>query len=366
MYFKERIIGVVTYGILMLVFAFILKKNKISAKKTLIIYIALLSILAYHYLPNPGYDLERIYYTFTHYYSPMSFDGLIHLLKHTYTPTINIFYYFVSKSNFYGLAPATACIIFYSCIFSIFEDICQKNEIYGIKKTIFLIFFMSLGTYLEVITNIRAMTSFSLIVFCFYNEVYNNKKILKHIPLYFISSTVHLVGLTLTIIRFSIYPLQKKRWKLLYAILPITLVMMIYLFFTDYINQILFTKSYYKAYVSYSYLPEYILMTIMTIYIILIKILHRKYLIIDDKLKITNIFSLILLIVMIFNFNEYTFFHRIGTLHFLINLPIMGRYISLIKERNSLLLMFCVSAVVLLIAGSFGNLCGFKYFILGS
>lgn len=364
MYYKERIIGAITYGLLLLIFAYLTKDTKKTLRKILRMYAIILSILAYIYIPNPGYDLERIYITFSQYYKPMTLHGLLELLKRTYTPTINVFYYLVSKSGFYGLAPAAASFVFFSCMFSIFADSCEKYNIIGKKRIVYLIFIMSMGTYLEVISNIRCMTAFAIIAYCSYNEIFNKKSIIAHIPIYFIASTMHLAALAITIIRFVIYPFQKKKFRLLYVLLPLTIVTIIYIFYPNYIKQIFFTESYYKSYVSYGYLPEYILMSIMTIYIIFIKIIHRKSIISNDSLKTINIFSIILFMIMILNFSEYSMFHRIGTLHFLINIPIMGNYLYLIKKKESLMMMFIISTVVLLVAGSFGNLCGFKYFII--
>ena len=222
---------------------------------------------------------------------------------------------------------------------------------------------MSLGTYLEVISNIRCMTAFSIIIYCYFNEIFNKKSIIKHLPLYLISSTMHLAALAIIIIRFVIYPLQKKKGKIFYAMLPISVILIIYIFYPNYINQIFFTESYYKEIVNYSYLPEYILMSIMTIYILFIKIIHWRSIISDENLKQINIFSIIILLIMIINILEYSMFHRMGTLHFLINIPIMGKYISLLTKKDGLIFILLISVVILIVASLFGNLCGFKYFI---
>lgn len=365
MYYKERIIGVITYGILMLIFSFLIRSDENNTKKILFIYAFVLSLLAFFYIPNPGYDLERIYLSFSNKYSVMSQESLIMLLKKSYTPITVVFYYIVSKSGVYGLAPSICSFVFYICVFTVLNDIIKKYNILGIKKSLFLIFIMCLGTYLEIISNLRTMTSFAIIFYCFYREIANNKSVMKHIPLYIIASSTHLVSLVVTIIRFAIYPLQKKKWKLFYSLLPISLLIIIYFFFPSTINQIFYTDSYYKTYVEYAYLPEYILMTIMTIYIIVIKLLHYKTFFKDNELKMFNIFAIILLFIMIINFSEYTIYHRLGTLHFLLNLPIIGKYISLLKKRSGMFTMFLISCIILFIAGCFGNLCGFKYFIFG-
>ncbi|MBR4694238.1 MAG: EpsG family protein [Bacilli bacterium] len=363
MYYKERIIGVLTYGILLLFFAFVVKKSKKSPKKALMIYTVLLSILAYFYIPNPGYDLERIYITLSQYYKPMNSYALIELLTRSFTPTINIFYYFISKTDFYGIAPFTVSMIFYSCVFSIYNDLCEKYDINGYKRSLFLIFIMSLGTYLEVITNIRCMTAFAMITYCIYNEVFNKKSLVKHLPIYFIAGTIHLAALAIIILRVAIYPLQKKKWKIFYSLIPITILGIIYIFYPSFVNQILFTESYYKEHVTYSYLPEFILMSIMTIYIVFIKLMHWKSIMVDDSLKYINFFSFILLAIILLNIGEYSIFHRIGTLHFLINIPLMAKYLSLLKKRGGVTFMFIISAIILFIAGIYGNLCGFKFFI---
>lgn len=363
MYYKERIIGVLTYGILLLVFAFLIKNTKKSPRKLLFIYTLILSILAYFYIPNPGYDLERIYITLAQYYKPMNSYMLFQLLRRSFTPTINILYYLISKTNYFGILPFTVSMIFYGCTFSVFSDTCERYKIDGIKSSLFLIFIMSMGTYLEIITNIRCMTAFAMITYCVYNELFNKKSIIKHIPIYFIAGTMHLAALAMIIIRIVIYPLQQKKWKLFYALLPLFIVGLIYAFYPDFINQIFFTESYYKEHVTYTYLPEFVLMSIMTIYIVFIKLIHWKSIMVDDALKAINLFSFVLLAIMILNVKEYSMFHRIGTLHFLMNIPIMGKYLSLLRKHSGVFLMFIISAIVLFIAAMYGNLCGFKYFI---
>lgn len=366
MYYKERIIGAITYGILLLLFSLLIKKDRIPLKKMLFLYVIVLSVFAYLYIPNPGYDLERIYLSLYNYYRPMSPNLLFNVLEKSYTPTINIFYFIVSKTNHFGLVPFCASFIFYSCTFSVFSDVCIKYNICGLKRSLFLIFLMCLGTYLEVIANIRCMTAFSMITYCSYNEIFNDKSIVKNLPIYLIAGTMHLAALAMIILRFALYPLQKKKGKLFYAIIPFSILMIIYIFFPNFIEQIFFTESYYKENVAYTYTPEFVLMSIMTLYIVFIKIIHWKHIIsCEYELKSINYFAIVLLIIIILNVNDYSMFHRIGTLHFLTNIPIMGKYLSLINLRNSMMVMFLVSAIVLAIAATLGNLCGFKYFIFG-
>lgn len=364
MYYKERIIGALTYGLLLLIFAYIIKNNKINLKKILFVYALVLSIFAYFYIPNPGYDLERINMLLVQYYRPMSVNTLIDVLGKSFTPTINILYFLISKTQHLGLVPFTVSMVFYTCIFSVFLDVCKRFEICGLKRTLFLIFIMSLGTYLEVIANIRCMTAFSMIVYCTYHEIFNKKSLLSHLLIYFLAGTMHLAALAMIIIRIAIYPLQQDKWKIIYAILPLFILAGIYIFLPDFINQIFFTESYYKEHVAYMYIPEFILMSIMTLYIIFIKLIHWKVLFSNKTLKGINLFALVLFLLMLLNLDDYSMFHRTGTLHFLINIPIMGKYLSLLKTKNGIIFMFIVSVIVLFIAASFGNLCGFKYFIL--
>lgn len=362
MYYKERIVGAITYGILLLFFSYLIRNNN-KFKRILYVYAFILSVLAYFYIPNPGYDLERINATLSQYYQPMNLNELFRLLGNSFTPSVNILYYVISKTNHFGLLPFTASLVFYLSIFSIFSDICLKYNICGTKRFLYLIFIMSLGTYLEVISNIRCMTAFAMIAFCVYNEIFNHKSLVKHLPIYFIAGTMHLAALAVIMIRFAIYPLQKAKRKILYALLPLSILVMIYICFPNFVNQIFFTESYYKENVSYMYFPEFVLMMIITTYIIFIKLIHWKYVMSDSLLKKMNFFAMILLLIMIVNINEYSIFHRIGTLHFLINMPIMGKYLSLLKRGSSITIMFIISAIILFIAAAFGNLSGFKYFI---
>ncbi len=364
MYFTERIISVCIYLVILFLISYILKLNRINIKVILKIYVIILAILAFIYIPNKGYDLERTYESFDSYYSTMTIDQLQKVLARTYTPTITIFYYFISQTGIYNLAPAIAAFISFTCIFYIFRRTCEKNNISGFKRMIFFIFIMSLGTFLEIISSIRCITAFSIISFCIYTEIYEKKNILYNIPLYLIASTIHLAALTITLIRLALLIFNRKGKKIKNIIIILIVFTIIIRWGERYIEQILFTESYYKAYVEYYYTSEYILMLIATIYIFIVKILHFKSLLEKDEEKELNIISMVVLFIMILNFNEYSMFHRMGTLHFILNIPIMGKYISLAKKTSTYSCMLFVSLIVLFIAATSGNLIGYKFFTL--
>lgn len=364
MYFAERMIGVATYLALLLFFSYLIGRVKKGEKKILIIYAIILSILAFFFIPNPGYDLERICKIIQDTYAQMSARGLVEQLGKTFTPTITVIYYVVAKIGIYGLLPMMASATFYACLFAVYYRICKKNNICGPKKSLLLFMTMSLGTYLEVICNLRCMTAFSIIAYCYYMEEYEEKKITKNIVLYLIASTIHLAGLAVTLLRIVLYPIQKRTKKITKIIFSAILITIVFTLAPNFINQIIFTKTYYTENVEYMYVPEFILMGIMTAYITMIKLIHFKDFRKDENIRKSIFFSTILLAIMVINIDNYSMFHRFGTLHFLISLPIMGYYISKIRHKTSIALLIIVCLIVISIAGYMGNLSGFKYFII--
>ena len=179
MYYKERIVGAITYGILLLFFSYLIRNNN-KFKRILYVYAFILSVLAYFYIPNPGYDLERINATLSQYYQPMNLNELFRLLGNSFTPSVNILYYVISKTNHFGLLPFTASLVFYLSIFSIFSDICLKYNICGTKRFLYLIFIiLKTFNFLNNVTNINQRLSLSffyvyLIIIVFKKSIFIN------------------------------------------------------------------------------------------------------------------------------------------------------------------------------------------------
>ena len=118
MYLIERVIGIATYSIiLLLICQFIAKSKNNNRKKILNIYLLCLVLMAYFFVPPPGEDLYVIIPVMKSYASLSTTDLLLTLTTRE-TPLASLYYHIIGKFNLPGLLPAITALIVYSNIFS--------------------------------------------------------------------------------------------------------------------------------------------------------------------------------------------------------------------------------------------------------
>ena len=74
-----------------------------------------------------------------------------------------------------------------------------------------ILFFMSLGVLIEVISGIRTMLGFSFVAVFVYKEMVEGKSIFKNIVWYVLVSLIHPAVLVLVIIRFGYLVIEKSK-----------------------------------------------------------------------------------------------------------------------------------------------------------
>jgi len=367
-YLLERTIGILVYVALLVVFSIVLANTDKKTRKILLIYTIILAIFAYIYIPSNTADLYR-HFAAIERYSNYSIEQVFEIMTTSYTPAMVIIYYIIAKIGLHGLLPAMTAFIFYNNVFYIYSKTSDKYQLKGIKKVLPLIFIMSLGTYLEVISGIRTMLAFSMILRCFYEETFEGKSIFKNIIWYLISSTIHIVSVVVIFIRIVTLLLTNtdnntKKSKFKNNIIKMALVailILIFVFNGELIDEIINTGEYYLTNTVYSYIWEYIIMTLATVTVVAMKISNKNN---DTDLKKLNMFSNINILLMLITFNSYSIFHRLGTFNIFLNIPVIFEYLKNEKETRKNYLLLFMSIAILLIACLRGNLCGFKFFVL--
>lgn len=371
MFLTERIIGIITYMGSMLAFFFLIyhsDSNK-KLKKYLIIYWILLAVLAFIYIPADSTDLSRLIKEM-HRYDDVTFNELIKLIPKSHIPSEKLYFWVISKFNIDGLLPAITSMIFYGCIFTIVYKCAKKYNIDNKNIAISLLFFMEFGKFLEVISGIRSLMAFSIIALCIYMEIIENKKIIKNIPLYIFASFMHPAALVLTIIRMTFLLLQKEKGvlrKIINAILFIILGYITYKFANESIIVATEKAESYMNHHVYSYIWEYILSWIYIIFSTVTIFKYKNYY--RENEEIYNIKKLIMIInviIIILNF-EYSIFSRFQTFSSILFIPIFSFTLQKMSEDNTInkktytYLFLVVSSLVFVIAGTRGNLSGYKF-----
>lgn len=363
MYLLERITGISVYVLLLLIFCFLLSKDNKKVGKILKIYAILLTVLAFFYVPSKEADLYR-HFEAVRRYASYSISGLIESMASTTTPIVVLMYFITAKIGIYGILPALGAFVFYNNIFYILRKSYEKYDVKPIVRSLVLFFVMALGTYIEAISGIRTMLSFSIILRCVYDEIYENKSIVKNALWYIIASSIHLVSFAMVVLRLIVYAFSMKRNRWLNFVVVLCALSAIVVLGTDVIQKAWEVGIYYATNQSYQYIWEYILMAIAVCYLVYVKYRCKKQNIIDENLNKISVISNVLLIIMIVLFNRYTIFHRFGTFNILLNIPLITKYISEGKDNKKQYTILFVGMIMMALACVRGNLCGFKFFEL--
>lgn len=373
MYLKERIISVFTYMFILLFFCFIISNkttNKNKIKHFLLMYNIILAILAFFYIPQPSADLYRLFINM-HNYSSYSLSEITNIATNSSVPVAIYYLYFISKIGIDGLLPAITSFVFHGCIFSIFYRAYVKFNISNKNLALGLLFFMEMGKFLEVISGIRALMSFSIICYCIYREIVDNDSMIKHIPLYIISIFLHQAALTLSILRIAFLLFQKETRVVdkirNYIIILIMIITSLY-FSNSFLNSMIEKANYYLGTKVYSYFWEY-LISWLTILFSTYMLLKFKKIIRKNKLIFyySKFIYFLLIIIVIFNF-EYSIFSRFTTSFSILFTPIFMYVINDIERDKYKYKMFnfvliTYIFIIFIIAGVRGNLSAFKFFI---
>lgn len=374
MYLIERVIGIATYSIiLLLICQFISKSKNNNRKKILNIYLLCLVLMAYFFVPPPGEDLYVIIPVMKSYASLSTTDLLLTLTTRE-TPLASLYYHIIGKFNLPGLLPAITALIVYSNIFYIINDFAEKYKIENkhVSKTLFYI--MSTGFYVVAISNIRTLLSFSILAVAIYKEYFCNQKIIKSVPSYIVSFLIHSSSLIIIGIRFISLIMFEKKSKPFYKIFFGISLVIGYVLFEKYFNLALEKFIGYYTTGTFFLLWEFIKITILLIYILYIINYSKKLkkININDK-NISKIGKLILLIVitLFILHKEFNLYLRVAYFCSIISMPVLLYILKSIQDkemnkRNFYTITLFSCLIMLLLSCSRGHLSSLKFFDLNN
>lgn len=388
MFLIERLVGVGTYSLtLILICLSLVNATGKQIKRRLNLYIIILSIMAFLYVPYETADLYRIY-RFVNDFPTYSFSQLWEeKVLNSEVRYASILYWAIGKTGIPQLLPALTTFVCYSCIFYIIYKTSEKNQISGKNVAITLLFYMSLGSYVFVISGIRCMLGISLLSFCFYRENVENKFNILHIPLYIIATLIHAFAAVLIMARFVIPIFDTKTTavrKLMYFIFLAVGAFIVANNFSDYIGEIIEKADSFLSGNIYSYIWDYIIGFIVVF--VLVSIILRCKKIEEYSFLKLNVFrwyiTAVLFVALCLCF-EFSIFHRtvvyllpIISLPMLMtilqtsanqqiedNTPTLGKSIY-VKPITFNSMIVVLSLLLLLLSCSRGSLSALKFFEL--
>lgn len=367
----ERLVGVGCYFVVLLIMYNALKnaKNYRSVKQILNVYLLILCVMAFFYIPAESADLYRWRELSKGWYK-LEFDKFADLMWNSNTPMSYLMIYLCQFTGIKGVLPAVCSFIFFSNVFYVLKDLCKNHSVLPENIAVVLFFFMSSGCFLEAIAGVRCFVALSILSRCFYDEFVNEKSISKTIVFEIIAALMHTMALAILIIRLFFMLVQRSNTflkRIANFFLSCVFIVLIYQYGRMYIEAASDkAEGYISADSTYSYLWEYII-GIATIFIIFIVMTCIKRKEIDKRVKNLYVFiSIFVVICLLFSFFEYNIFHRLVCFVSILVLPLVSSALNdekmnIHKVKNTI---YILSFIILVIACGRGNLCGYKFFLL--
>lgn len=363
MFLYERLIGIITYVSLMFIICYLIQDDRINYKIILKIYLIILSILAFFYIPPETEDLYRIFIMVNQIKS-MDFLSFSHILTETSYPIALFFYYVIGRIGIYGLIPGITTFITFSNIFAILKICKEKYNINNKQFSLIFIFTMSTGMFGYLVTNIRALMALSILARCFVVEFILEKKIIKNLIYYLVSIFIHPLSIFVLGIRIVYNLLFEKNTKIVAKLFVIFTLIISFIVFKNYFE---FAYNKFLGYFlegNYFWIFEFIKILILDLFIIIsiIKIKKEnkltKFTLVGEK-NIANLISIF--IFLIFVLTEFNIYMRVSYFLGIIIIPILCHLIKGNKKINNIIIF--VSLLLLVVSCSRGHLSSFKFLL---
>ncbi len=371
MYLIERLLGVMLYAVTLLcVMYYICHTKKIG--KTLSVYALILAIMAFFYKPAETADLYRIYEAMD-YFSHMPWEIFYKELLSTPTPAYLVYVRLIGKIGIKEFLPAITAFLYYTNVFYIIKRSAIKYKVSNKGTALVVLFLMSFGQFVQVISGIRSMLAFSIVARCMYEERIENKKVIFNIWKYIIAFLLHPVGVVACMIRllYEVFYYKAKTYIQLIAKIMVIIGIVTLGIKTGmpYIENMLKAASGYMSSDGYSYIWEYLLAIIVLVLIIYSLYIFRKSLKKCKEIQLlVKLIKLLIFVVCILIF-EYSTFQRFTVFISMLFLPIYTYILSnaeenILKNEQYIKIMIYVPIMILVLACLRGNLSAYKFFIL--
>ncbi|WP_413854027.1 EpsG family protein [Candidatus Ruminimicrobium bovinum] len=368
MFIIERLISLSIFiSSLFVCMLFLSKVKRSYCGIVLFIYLVILCIFAYFFKPNV-LDLSRLHNLCLNGYGQYSWDQLKTFLKYSRVPVWHIYSWIIYHlTNDVNFIQTITCFWCFGNLFYVLGDIIKRNNINGVYRALLLFSIMSVGAfYMETISGIRSMLSFSICFLCIYREMIHRKNLLIHIPLYIFAALMHQVGTVVFIGRIiSLIPLEKNYYRKTLMALSI-IPLLIYAVKGDnffLISSFNLAHEYIYNSKEYYMLEETIIGIIELCQIWYVLFFYKLYT--NNKLRELWFFSFVLTIISTCAIPfSYSIFRRYTIMCSLLILPLIGTILGLsnknIREHFSFLLLV-QSILIFALSYSIGDMRFFQF-----
>ncbi|MBE6631283.1 MAG: hypothetical protein E7623_01125 [Ruminococcaceae bacterium] len=379
MFIIERLMGVSTYSAMLLFACMMIAFSTIRLRYIFRIYTIILTIMGFLYVPSVQSDLYRINESIR-LLGTMDFRSFFDTFVEGSTiPAANVFYWIIGQIGILRILPAFTVFVCYNCIFYIFWKTAEIYKVSRANISIALLFFMSIGTYIFVVSNIRTMLALSIIAYCFFKETVEKKKSIKYMLLYVCAVLIH--NLAVIVFLFRIFaPIFKKERAFVYRTMHFMAFALalgfLLIYAKDFTNKIFYKAESYLFGNVYSYFWDYLIGVIVLIVEICVAFTYMKQKKAKEGYALMSDYGFLLMVcilVSIVSFNSFSVFHRITTYFSpIIATPLLMLLIQKYRdggnpvgESNLQRLVILTSGALLFLACFRGSLCSYKFFVLG-
>lgn len=370
----ERLTGVALYAGMLLVFFVLLRKAKDyeAVNKYLNIYLVILTVMGFFYIPAESSDLYR-WFLLSEEWAGLSF---IEFMKtwalEMPTPVAYVIMYVCTATSIDGLLPAVCGFIFNYNIFAVIKRL-YRQECYTNREIAYtLLFVMCMGRFLEAISGVRCLVGLSILANCFCKEFLSDEKLktfVKNIPWALIACFMHLLAFAVYAFRIIFLLFQtetagKYKWQIRIAIIVLGLVGGFICH--EYVNMIFEKAGSYLFNEKYYYVWEYVIAGMM--YALMVYILYSVY-----KYNRGNqrkqyielmLFDFALLILALGVCFQYSMFHRLVTFACFMMMPLTAYYMKTAASEKKEKIILVGTLIILFVACARGDLCAYKFFLL--
>ena len=378
MFLFERVFGIGTYMLVLILVCFLLAKTKLSCKFILRFYLLCLCGMAFFYKPYITADLYRIFEQMD-YFSLMEFDFFWNnFALESSAPVSRLLYWIFGRTGCNALLPTFSALLCYSLIFYVVKKTKQLYNISNQTVATVIFFIMTTSMYLSVIGGIRMMIALSMLTFSYFRLTVEKK--IKIVDLLFVVASIFIHTMSFVVIGIIVLALlfasnSSVLKKVGYA-LSIGLVSGV--FVVRFSNTVQGLFEIFLDYVlgdKHSDPWEY-LMGIFIIVILLLVFSEFRVIRRTDELLGINRYNiaaiLCVVIAMCFCF-EFSIFYRFGGhLAVIFSIPSMMISIEKTEGQSSVFfkgidlrsLVILLSCVIMAVSCTRGSLCSLKFFEL--
>lgn len=361
----ERVAGVLSYVVPLLFVCAVVKRTQShkTLKTVLNIYLVILCIMAFFYIPGESSDLHR-WLSISNGWLDEGFENFFKTkVTGSASPLAYLMIYACRCTGIDGVLPALCALIFFGNVFYILKDLNTRHGAEFKNVSCLLFFVMSSGAFLEVISGVRCFVAVSIMARCIYDEYMNQKSFVWTIIWGVAASLIHPLALVIFIVRIVLLifePSKSFKRKIINWLLVGVTAILSLTYGLPYILAAYKKAGNFASSSGYSYLWEYIIAFIFfLLFVIIIFFTGRNILSFGEK-RMRAINLLFVIIELAFCW-EYSIFHRTVIFSSLLMLPVIGAAIKEDQGGRINRLVQIVSTVVLLLASVRGNLCGYKF-----